>query len=47
MFGDHWTIDNIYLAAMESLRMVVAKKNQVIQKKIDQDPHYNGPVSGA
>lgn len=35
MFGDHWAIDNIYLAAMESLKIVIAKKNRVLQKMID------------
>ena len=48
MFGDHWTRNgNVYLAAMESLRIVVAKKNKVFQKMMDEDPSYKGPTSGA
>ena len=48
MFGDHWTIyNNMYLAAMECLKIVVAKKNKIIQKLIDKDPNYKGPLSGA
>ena len=33
MFGDHWTRNgNMYLASMESLRIIIAKKTKALQK---------------
>lgn len=37
----------MYLAAMESLRIVVTRKSKILQKKIDETPNYDGPISGA
>lgn len=37
----------MYLAAMESIRIVIARKNKSLQKMIDDIPNYKGPTSGA
>ena len=48
IYGDHWTNNNvIYLAAMESLRITIAKKNKALQKMMDEQPNYKGPASAA
>ena len=48
VLGDSWTSkDNTYLAAMDSIKNVIAKKNKDILDQINRNTNYNGPKSGA
>lgn len=48
IYGDRWTTsDNVYLAVMDSVKNVIAKKNKDIMEKIAHDSNYNGPKSAA
>lgn len=44
VFGIRWTRrENLYLAAMDSIKNVIAKKNKAIEAEIDRNPNYKGP----
>lgn len=46
--GDSWTSkDNTYLAAMDSIKNLMAKKNRQIADQINRDSNYKGPKSAA
>lgn len=48
VWGQRWTNkDNMYLAAMNSIKNVIAKKNKSILDEIKRDQNYKGPRSGA
>lgn len=48
LLGDSWTSkDNSYLAVMDSIKNVIAKKNKQILDMINRDSNYKGPKSAA
>ena len=48
VFGIRWTRrDNLYLAAMDSIKNVMAMKNKALLQEIRRNPNYKGPKSAA
>lgn len=48
VLGIRWTSkNNMYLAAMDSIKNVIAKKNKAILDEISRDHNYKGSKSGA
>ena len=46
-FSVRWTGKNMYLAAMDSIKNVMAMKNKALLQEIRRNPNYKGPKSAA